>query len=119
VRIRYTGTYTERVWGSYRFDASNGKTCTIEDGQTIQEMLTTGGFVVADDDALAQAVGAEQAGELTLQGVFTPEAYHGLKRQRDPTHSKKEFQEFIGHTTDRDADAELGGPRRLPGLTGE
>lgn len=118
MRIRYTGTYTERVWGSYRFNASNDKTCSIEDEQTIQEMLTTGGFVVADDDALAHVVGAEQAGELTLQGVFTPEAYHGLKRQRDPT-GQKEFQEFIGHVAERDPDVELGGPRRLPGLTGE
>jgi hypothetical protein len=55
-------------------------------------MLTTpsGEFAVADDDALAVAIGVQNAAEETLDGVMTVEGY--LERhQRDPTINVQAF----------------------------
>jgi len=75
MRIQYVGSSTVREFGPYRF--GQGEAREVDDVTMVQEMLTQPGvdFVVADDDALAQLVGADRAAELALEGIMTPEAY--------------------------------------------
>jgi len=93
--IQYVGGSTVREWPPYTFKPSNGRAQAVDDGETVLNMLTQPGtdFVVHPLDPLAQLIGAEQAAECALRGIFTVEAYRATRPQ-------KYFVEEVNHPTE-------------------
>ena len=91
--IQYAGGSTVREWPPYRFTPMNGRAQVVEDGDVVVNMLTQPGddFVVHPLDPLAQMIGAGQAAECALRGIFTVEAYQA---------APKLFVEEVNHPTE-------------------
>ncbi len=92
--IQYVGGSTVREWPPYTFKPSNGRSQAVEDGEIVLNMLTQPGtdFVVHPLDPLAQLIGAEQAAEQALLGIYTVEAYRAAN-------APKYFIEEVNHPT--------------------
>lgn len=98
--IRYVGTSTTRQFEHYTFDRFTPATLVQAVSETwiVQEMLTQPGvdFVVAENDPMAQAVGATRAAELAVfEDITTPDAY---QRHYGAPPGRKIFIEEVGVT---------------------
>lgn len=77
--IRYTGSGGRRIVGPYEWNRENGYVVEVVQAEEAADLLTHGGFEIAEGDSLLEIAGdRDRAGELVLAGVSSPEWLRGL-----------------------------------------